>query len=107
MARRTKQEIEDPDEMKDQDPDFEQEIEDPDEPEADRAVRKRMKPCPFCGGPGVLKSRQTKYGGYIVMGACSVCDAQTKVFNTRRSPAWSNWRLPECEYAISAWNMRR
>ena len=112
MARRTKKEdIMDPDEMMAQEPeaDPEPEIpeEDPEEPEADGSNRKRMKPCPFCGGPGVLKSRQTKYGDYIVMGACGVCDAQTKVFTTHRSPEWNHWKLPECDYAIAAWNMRR
>ncbi len=65
-----------------------------------------IKKCPFCGGDGELTQRYTsRYNNYFVFVSCSLCNAQSKVFNSEDDVSERDWDTKACEKAVKAWNM--
>lgn len=66
-----------------------------------------LKPCPFCGGPGNLQCRYSRfYDLYFVAVNCEICDASGKTYKSNTDPEENNWADTACEQACNAWNMR-
>ena len=59
----------------------------------------RIRPCPFCGGQGRVKTNQSG-AYYYTRVQCVVCDSQSRTYRSVKSTA------VEDTLAITAWNLR-
>ena len=66
-----------------------------------------LKECPHCGGEAFLHANYSqKIHRFFIFAKCSECGATGATKCTKEDPKENNWRLPACNRAISAWNMR-
>lgn len=67
-----------------------------------------LKRCPFCGGEATLTANYSyKTRAFFVMGKCSFCGSQGKIYNSNEDPEEAGWNNNACTDAVRAWNMRR
>lgn len=65
-----------------------------------------IKKCPFCGGNGELKQRYNpRQDNFMVFVACSVCNAESKVFLSQNDVSKRDYESNICDKAVEAWNM--
>lgn len=66
-----------------------------------------LKECPHCGGEAFLYTNYApKIGRYFVCIKCGSCGATGRASATKDDPEKYGFRLPACQMAASAWNMR-
>lgn len=73
-----------------------------------------MKQCPFCGGDADLFYKACSYKliktgetVFKIRVRCTVCGSRGRAYHSDVNPEENGWNTPECEAAVSAWNLRK